>query len=235
MIHVCMRMCKMNTQREINRPNMSQRRNSRTEPLPHALLNMHNNMLKTRRTCRPYRHVVPKMEWAVVVNWSLRRRDFLLAWRPGNRRHDRNDHTPTVQCSGLWLSVSRACRFAWMAPARVASKSSVSHGNEIAKILGQLRRCWARLVVFHRSSGSASVRPHIACADVMVVASPLPAVHRRPACLGMLVLDILMTCPVHRNCDWRHSCENTGWAKKVGRQTIILSNPNRFKKLLEYS
>jgi len=125
MIHVCMRMCKMNTQREINRPNMSQRRNSRTDPLPHALLNMHNNMLKTGRTCRPYRHVVPKMEWAVVVNWSLRRRDFLLAWRPGNRRHDRNDHTPTVQCSGLCLSVSRACRFAWMAPARVASKSSV--------------------------------------------------------------------------------------------------------------
>ena len=33
---------------------------------------------------------------------------------------------PTVQCSGRWLSVLRACRFAWMAPTCVASKSSVA-------------------------------------------------------------------------------------------------------------
>jgi len=55
------------------------------------------------------------------------------------------------------------------------------HGSEIIRMFRQSRCCWAQLVVFHRSSGSALVCPCNACADLLVVASPLPAVCRRHA------------------------------------------------------
>jgi len=52
---------------------------------------------------------------------------------------------------------------------------------EIAKILRQSWCCSARLVVFHMSSGSASVHPCSACVDHLVVASLPPALRRRHA------------------------------------------------------
>lgn len=53
-------------------------------------------------------------------------------------------------------------------------------------------------VVFHRASGSASVRSCSTYANLLLVASPLPAVRR-----------ILMMCTVHQNCDWSR-CFNAG-------------------------
>ena len=69
--------------------------------------------------------------------------------RFGNRRHDRNDHMPTVQCSG-WQAVSRACRFAWMAPTRVGSNSSVASWQRDSYSAQIIDNVYSMYTIMHR-------------------------------------------------------------------------------------
>ena len=60
--------------------------------------------------------------------------------RSGNRRHDRNDHVPTVQCSGWSLFCELVASHGWRQHVWPRSREW-RRGSEIVDVRGQSWRC----------------------------------------------------------------------------------------------